>query len=442
MNKNFFKIIVSSSVALTLATPAMTLAQTSPIVMAAEQSKKTVGMTVYKYSKNHRSHAKSMAQGFVGNKVKLTIKQNHVTKMTIHVDGQNSPMGKGQNVNKIVKALKINGVKGKKTNISADNSSFDFVFSGKAFKNNGWVKMQVTIDFGGKMTEQAWVKYDKVSGLATSQKKTNKKQKKVSKKTNKKVSKKAHVISADKKIQTIDYAVYKADHSGISAANNFYTHCAKIEKVKHGYVMNLKVEVKHGMVTKFEPISIGIGIISNRHFTRQAGKDVWSYQVHFNSLDQLKKQVEGSLRLSVPIADIHNRLFKVWFAFGVKDVAHNAETSAIASTESADSVSSADVNNDQAVNANTNAENGENNSPSTQPAIKQSSANKSIQAPKSQTQPVSKVKPKKKTMATIAAVEYPFLPVIAGFAIFDAAIIGLAFYLRNRILKGKKKCKN
>lgn len=191
MNKNFFKIIVSSSVAMTLATPAMTLAQTSPIVMATEQSKKTVGMTVYKYSKNHRSHAKSMAQGFVGNKVKLTIKQNHVTKMTIHVDGKNSPMGKGQNVDKIVKSLKINGVSGKKANISADNSSFDFVFPGKAFKNNGWVKMQVTIDFGGKMTEQAWVKYDKVSSLTTSQKKTNKKQKKVSKKTNKKVSKKS-----------------------------------------------------------------------------------------------------------------------------------------------------------------------------------------------------------------------------------------------------------
>lgn len=202
--------------------------------------------------------------------------------------------------------------------------------------------------------------------------------------------------------------------------------------------MSLKVEVKRGMVTKFEPISIGMGTISNRHFTRQAGKDVWSYQVHFNSLDQLKKQVEGSLRLSVPIADIRNRLFKVWFAFGVKDVAHNAETSAITPTESDNPANSASVNSDQAINSNTNAENGENNSPSTQSAIKQSSANKSIQASKSPTQPVSKVTPKKKTMATVAAVEYPFLPVIVGFVVFDAAIIGLAVYLRNRILKGKK----
>ena len=43
--------------------------------MAAEQSQKTVGMTVYKYSKNHRNHAKSMAQGFVGDKVQLTVSQ-------------------------------------------------------------------------------------------------------------------------------------------------------------------------------------------------------------------------------------------------------------------------------------------------------------------------------------------------------------------------------
>lgn len=45
--------------------------------------------------------------------------------------------------------------------------------------------------FGGKMTEQAWVKYDKVSGLTTSKKKTDKKQKKASKKSVKKVSKKS-----------------------------------------------------------------------------------------------------------------------------------------------------------------------------------------------------------------------------------------------------------
>ena len=176
---------------MTLMAPGVAFMQTNPVVMAAEQSQKTVGMTVYKYSKNHRSHAKSMAQGFVGDKVQLTVSQKHVTKMTIHVNGKNSPMGKGQNVNKIVKSLKINGVSGKKGNVSADKSSFDFVFAGKAFKNNGWVKMQVTIDFGGKMTEQAWVKYDKVSGLTTSKKKTDKKQKKASKKSVKKVSKKS-----------------------------------------------------------------------------------------------------------------------------------------------------------------------------------------------------------------------------------------------------------
>lgn len=191
MNKKLLKLIASSSVALTLVAPATTFFQTNPVVMAAEQSQKTVGMTVYKYSKNHRSRAKSMAQGFVGNKVQLTVSQKHVTKMIIHVDGKNSPMGKGQNVNKIVKSLKINGINGKKENVSADNSSFDFVFAGKAFQNNGWAKMQVTIDFGGKMTEQAWVKYDKATGLTVNKKKADKKQKKASNKNSRKVSKKS-----------------------------------------------------------------------------------------------------------------------------------------------------------------------------------------------------------------------------------------------------------
>ena len=102
MNKKLLKLIASSSVAMTLMAPGVAFMQTNPVVMAAEQSQKTVGMTVYKYSKNHRSHAKSMAQGFVGDKVQLTVSQKHVTKMIIHVDGKNSPMGKGQNVNKIV----------------------------------------------------------------------------------------------------------------------------------------------------------------------------------------------------------------------------------------------------------------------------------------------------------------------------------------------------
>lgn len=204
--------------------------------------------------------------------------------------------------------------------------------------------------------------------------------------------------------------------------------------------MTLKVEVKHGMVTKFQPVSLEIGSISNLRFTKQAGKDIWTYQVHFKALNQLKKQAQGSLRLSVPIANIHDRLFKVWFAFGVKNVAHSstvskALTEANSSTDSSstDSSSTSDAitaaNDDSskdAKNATSSAQ------PQSKPVKKQqASSNSSVK-------PSAKTTPKKKKMATIAAVEYPFLPVIAGFLAFDAAIISLAFYLRNKILKRKK----
>ena len=192
MNKKLLNVLAVSTVLLTTAAPLTpSVSQPSTVLAASKkQTNKTVKMAVYKYSKNHKSHAKSMARGFVGNKAQVTVKNGRVVKLTIHVDGKNSPMGKGQNVEKIVKSLKINGVKGKKAKVSKDNSSFDFVFSGKAFKNNGWTKMSVTINFGGNMTEQAWVKFGKVSGV---KKVTSKKHKKSLKKTrsHKKVSKKS-----------------------------------------------------------------------------------------------------------------------------------------------------------------------------------------------------------------------------------------------------------
>ena len=64
------------------------------------------------------------------------------------------------------------------------------------------------------------------------------------------------------KKQFIDYAVYKADHSGISAANNFYTHRAEITKQKNRYLLTLKVKVKHGLV-KFQPLQMSLGKIVN-----------------------------------------------------------------------------------------------------------------------------------------------------------------------------------
>lgn len=197
MNKKIINLITISSSVLMLTSPiAMTTSQPQTVQAASKskQTTKNVKMLVYKYSKNHKSRAKSMARGFVGTKASVKIKQGKVKQLIVHVDGSKTKMGKGQDVEKIVRSLTINGVKAKKANISKDKSKFDFVFSAKAFKNNGWAKMSVTINFGGmKMTEPAWIKFGKVSGLKQTAK-TNKKSKKATKTSSKskKVSKKSH----------------------------------------------------------------------------------------------------------------------------------------------------------------------------------------------------------------------------------------------------------
>lgn len=186
MSNRMLKVLGVCSLMVASVIPATGLINNNPVVYAAsKQKQESVSMLTYKDSKNHTSRSKSMARGFIGTKAKLVIKNGRVKQMIVHVDGKNSPMGKGQNVNRIVKSLKINGFKGKKANVSKDNSSFDFVFSGKAFKNNGWVKMNVTINFGSKMTEGAWIKFGKAAGV----KKTANTTKKV--KMHKKVSKKS-----------------------------------------------------------------------------------------------------------------------------------------------------------------------------------------------------------------------------------------------------------
>lgn len=167
MNKKVIKVFAIGAALMAATSPIMSIPTNTQYVQAStlKQRNKQVSMLVYKYSKNHKSRAKSMARSFVGSKAVVTIKAGYVTKMTIHVNGANNSMGKGQDVNNIVKSLKINGVNGHKENVSTDHSNFDFVFSGRAFKNNGWAKMNVTINFGSTMHEQAWVKFGKVGGL-------------------------------------------------------------------------------------------------------------------------------------------------------------------------------------------------------------------------------------------------------------------------------------
>lgn len=165
MKKRFLYLLTVSSLlsfGTVITKPTLEVASATTV----KQETRSVKMLVYKDSKNHKGRAKSIARTFIGTKAKVILKNGRVSQLVIHVNGNGNSMGKGQNVDKIVKSLTVNGVKGKKANVSADRSNFDFVFSGKAFKNNGWAKMKVTIDFGAKMTEPAWIKFGKVSKVS------------------------------------------------------------------------------------------------------------------------------------------------------------------------------------------------------------------------------------------------------------------------------------
>lgn len=167
MNHKLLKVLAISFSAASLMGTVVSVSPSQTSIAAVQTQTKKVSMLAYKDSPKHKSRSKSMARAFIGTSAKLEVAGGKVKKLIVHVDGKNSPMGKGQNVNKIVRALKINGVKGKKAHLSKDNSSFDFVFKPQAFKNNGWAKLTVTIDFSGKMSENAWLKFGKAAGVNT-----------------------------------------------------------------------------------------------------------------------------------------------------------------------------------------------------------------------------------------------------------------------------------
>lgn len=194
--------------------------------------------------------------------------------------------------------------------------------------------------------------------------------------------------------------------------------------------MKFKVVVKHGMVTKFQPLRIQIGSIFNQNFKKEGNKDIWTYEVSFKSLNQLKHQAKGSLRLSVPIANIHNRLFSVWFAFGIKDIAHNSVVASALASSNTDMPSSSNSLPSKNSTAKLDSK-----------GMKQLKINRDHkQDAKDDTNGYPALSNNKhQTMADIALIKYPFLPIILSFALFDSFIIAAALIIRRKIMKGNKQ---
>ncbi|WP_338432634.1 NEAT domain-containing protein [Limosilactobacillus fermentum] len=124
-----------------------------------------------------------------------------------------------------------------------------------------------------------------------------------------------HVIDTTKEVQDVEYEVLNAAKSGVSEANAYYTHTARVTKSGSGYNVTLTVKVKSGIVS-FTPLSVGAGPIVNTTKTSSGGDDIWTYTFYVADPTVLDNPVAASIRMSVPIANISNQTFSIWLVFG------------------------------------------------------------------------------------------------------------------------------
>lgn len=123
------------------------------------------------------------------------------------------------------------------------------------------------------------------------------------------------VIDTTKEVQDVEYEVLNAAKSGVSEANAYYTHTARVTKSGSGYNVTLTVKIKSGIVS-FTPLSVGAGPIVNTTKTSSGGDDIWTYTFYVADPTVLDNPVAASIRMSVPIANISNQTFSIWLVFG------------------------------------------------------------------------------------------------------------------------------
>lgn len=129
------------------------------------------------------------------------------------------------------------------------------------------------------------------------------------------ITNQGHAIDTTKEVQDVEYEVLNAAKSGVSEANAYYTHTARVTKSGSGYNVTLTVKVKSGIVS-FTPLSVGAGPIVNTTKTSSGGDDIWTYTFYVADPTVLDNPVAASIRMSVPIANISNQTFSIWLVFG------------------------------------------------------------------------------------------------------------------------------
>lgn len=183
------------------------------------------------------------------------------------------------------------------------------------------------------------------------------------------------------------------------------------------------------------------GRIFDRTFTHQNGKDIWTYTFHIDSIKVLEHEISGRVRLSVPIANIHQRTFEVWFSFGKLDLRKGSITqkqSAISNeTESKTStpMDSASPTSSKKSAAATQAPLAE------EAATKPEKADSQAALPSKKAVAKYDVLPKDKqpTYADVTLIKYPILEEVIVFIVLAGAIVGGTLFLSKKVKKKKEK---
>ena len=244
-----------------------------------------------------------------------------------------------------------------------------------------------------------------------------------------------HAIDPNKVIQDVKYTVLNSQRSGNSEANNYYTHTAHVVKTgNNGYDVTLTVSVKHGLVS-FTPLRMAAGPITGVSAAQSNGLDEWHYTFHINDYTALDNPVAGSIRISVPIANINNQTFNVWFIFGKTSTGGPNALAAMNGGTGDNILANSDPANSNAINSpiGSNPGNGSlvqtalNTVPPTNHPFDLKAAKKQLAK--------YQVNPTLKHLVHNSQVDYPILAALLGFIGTAFIIIGGASIWHHQLIK-------
>jgi hypothetical protein len=176
------------------------------------------------------------------------------------------------------------------------------------------------------------------------------------------------------------------------------------------------------------------------HHRRQAGKDIWQYSFYIKKAQQLCQPVKGRIKLSVPVAGIHQRYFTIYLRFGKKTIKKSPAVM--------QALNNADSGNSQAMPAAAADNASGNNSGDAAPVSAAASSNGQKPASTTNSQqpqngsPTQSAMPKSSTHQSLASIplkNYPFWQsILAYLAAALLMILGTAYWRRRLLKKGKQ----